>query len=117
LLPLVSDGLEQDAEIALFSDTNYGNLPLAVEQQDLRELAAGIKWADYLAADISIETIDAFELVFTSRAPAALDAEILIAAPMPCGGMAKCGVCTVRTRSGPRLACEDGPVFKLQNLL
>lgn len=116
LLPLVSGALEQGAQIALFSDSDGGNLRLAVEQQSLKELSGGLKWADYLAADMSIEKLDELETIFSSRIPAALAAEILVAAPMPCGGMAKCGVCTVQTRNGPRLACEDGPVFKLKEV-
>lgn len=117
LLPLVARGVQQDAEITLFSDGASGDLPLAVEQQVLKELPRGLKWADYLTVDISIEKIDALETIFGTRIPAALAAEILVAVPMPCGGMAKCGVCTVRTPRGPRLACEDGPVFDLKAFL
>ncbi|MCL5428736.1 MAG: hypothetical protein M1347_02880 [Chloroflexi bacterium] len=117
LLPLVSDGLRQGAEITLFSEEASNGLPIAVEQQNLKELHKGLKWADYLAVDISVENLERLEPIFAKRLPAALAAEILVAAPMPCGGMAKCGVCTVRTRSGPRLACEDGPVFEMRDLL
>jgi NAD(P)H-flavin reductase len=117
LLPLVSLGIQQGAEITLLHDGPSDNLPVAVEEQPLDALAKSIKWADYLAIDISIERIDELESIFTSRIPAAVNAEILVAAPMPCGGMAKCGVCTVSTKKGPRLACEDGPVLKLKELV
>jgi NAD(P)H-flavin reductase len=36
---------------------------------------------------------------------------------MPCGGVADCGACAVETRLGWKLACEDGPVFDLIDLL
>ena len=117
LLPLVVAGLNQGAEIALFSDGAGGNLPPTVEQQTLKELSLGVKWADYLAVDISIEKIDELETIFRSQNPAVLAAEILVSAPMPCGGLAKCGVCTVHTKNGPQLACEVGPVFDLRSFV
>ena len=118
LLPLVDRAIKQGAAISLFSDGPGESLPLVVEMQSLKELSSsGLRWADYLAADVSIEKAGELEIFFQSRLPAALAAEILVAAPMPCGGMAKCGVCTVRTPSGPRLACEDGPVFEIKELL
>jgi len=117
LLPLVANAIKQGAEIALFSRESSVNFPLVVEQQGLKELPSALKWADYLAADISLEKIENLDTIFLSRIPAALEAQILVAAQMPCGGMAKCGVCTVHTRRGPRLACEDGPVFDLQEFV
>jgi len=117
LLPLIGQALKQDAQVALFSDDAGGDIPVAVEQQGLSDLAAGVQWADYLATDISIEKVEELDTVFRSRIPAALKAEILVAAPMPCGALAKCGICTVRTRSRPRLACEDGPVFDLKEVV
>jgi NAD(P)H-flavin reductase len=114
LMPLITIALKQSAEVALFSDASSVGMPLAVEQQGLKDLPSGIHWADYLAADISVENIDQIEGL--PRIPAAVISEILITAPMPCGGMAKCGVCTVHTREGPKLACEDGPVFNLQEI-
>jgi NAD(P)H-flavin reductase len=41
----------------------------------------------------------------------------LVVAPMPCGGLAECGVCAVTTRRGWKLACKDGPVFDLGELI
>jgi NAD(P)H-flavin reductase len=117
LLPLVSQGIQQGAGMVLFGDSASSNLHLAVEQHSLSDLASGLKWADYLAADIATEEIDELPNLVASRIPAALAAEILVATPMPCGGMAKCGVCTVRTKKGPRLACEDGPVFDLKEIV
>lgn len=117
LLPLVGEAIEQGAGITLFSDTESGDLPLSVEQQGLKDLPSGIRWADYLAADVPVEKVEELDSIFRSKIPAALGTQILVAAPMPCGELAQCGICTVRTQRGPRLACEDGPVFKLQDLV
>jgi hypothetical protein len=117
LLPLVSQGIQQGAGITFLHDGPSGNLPVAVEEQPLEGLAKSIQWADYLAVDIPLDRIEDLRSIFTLRIPAALNAEALVAAPMPCGGMAKCGVCTVRTNKGPQLPCEDGPVLKLKELV
>jgi hypothetical protein len=36
---------------------------------------------------------------------------------MPCAGLAACGVCAVQTRRGWKLACVDGPVFDLKEIM
>lgn len=119
LLPLVPLALQQGAEVVLYCDQPVGELPLAVEVQSLKDLPKALAWADYLAADIALENIEELneKLGIRQQMPGALIAQILIIVPMPCGGMAKCGVCTVATTKGPRLACEDGPVFELREIL
>ena len=44
------------------------------------------------------------------------EAQALIVTPMPCGGIAECGVCAVTVRRGWKMACKDGPVFDLKEL-
>jgi NAD(P)H-flavin reductase len=43
-------------------------------------------------------------------------AEALVLTAMPCGGMAECGVCAVKTAAGWQSACKDGPVFDFASL-
>jgi len=38
-------------------------------------------------------------------------AQVLVRTPVPCGGIAECGVCAVTLKSEWKLACKDGPVF------
>ena len=52
-----------------------------------------------------------------SRVPRQVRGEVLVVTPMPCGGRAQCGVCTVATAKGAKLACEEGPVFPLAEIL
>ena len=43
-------------------------------------------------------------------------AQVLVRTPLPCGGIAACGVCAVHLTGSSRdyrLACKDGPVFQL----
>ena len=46
----------------------------------------------------------------------AIPAQALVLGPMPCGGLADCGVCAVTTRSDWKLACKEGPVFDLEEI-
>jgi dihydroorotate dehydrogenase electron transfer subunit len=51
-----------------------------------------------------------------SQRTALREAQILIHTPVPCGGVAECGVCAVTSKSGWKLACRDGPVFDWREL-
>jgi dihydroorotate dehydrogenase electron transfer subunit len=118
LLPLAAAALAQGCEVALCCDASAADLPAAVEVCGLADLPSTIAWADYLAVDIKIEELEGLEEKLKVRdLPRALDAQALVASPMPCGGMAKCGVCAVPVRKGERMLCEDGPVLDLRELL
>lgn len=117
LLPLVDAALQQHAEVVVCCDTTVREQPLAVEVQGLDELTRVIRWADYLAVDVSLEKVDELPAHLGTRIAKATAAQALVLAPMPCGGLAQCGVCSLATGNGPRLACEDGPVFELSQLL
>lgn len=117
LLPLLGEALARHVEIALFTDSDHSNLPLEIEVQLLSDLQAGIAWADFLAIDLPaflVEELRSLLGLGMERAPAG---QALVLAPMPCGAIADCGVCTLPTRKGPRLACLQGPVFNLNDLL
>jgi hypothetical protein len=119
LLPLVPMALRQHAEVALFCDAPVRELPSAVEVRGLEAEKEAFAWAEFIAIDIEliqVEEIGAL-LGIRERLPKALVAQVLVHAPMPCGGLAKCGVCAFSSGRGERLACEDGPVFELRGLL
>jgi len=118
LMPLIPIALQRGVEIVLVSDTSEGTLPLTVEQQRLAELPRALAWADFVAIDIPLEGLEelAERLVPKGRVRAP-EGQILVFSPMPCGALAKCGVCSLTTKNGPRLACEDGPVFELKELI
>jgi NAD(P)H-flavin reductase len=118
LLSLLPVALKR-GEVAVFCDGAVGELPTSVEVHKLDALPAALGWADYLAVDVALEQVDdlAAHLGLKENLPRALAAQALAAAPMPCGGLAKCGVCSLSTRNGFKLACEDGPVFDLSELI
>ncbi len=119
LLPLADAALAQGCEVVLCTDAEAAVLPAAIEVRGLADLPSVLGWANYLAADIKIEELEGLEekLGMRSPLPKAMEAQALVVSPMPCGGMAKCGVCAVATRKGERLLCEDGPVMDVRELL
>jgi len=116
---LIQPALKQGAAVVLVCETSEDNLPDAVEVQPLSALNDVFAWADYVAFDISRENL--FEiresLIGVDQMSLKAEAQVLVHTPMPCGGVAECGVCTVTTKSNGKLACKDGPVFDLREIV
>jgi dihydroorotate dehydrogenase electron transfer subunit len=121
LLPLVRPALAQDAAVTLFCDSQpvpdiLHQLPAAVEAAPLSSLSADLDWLDYLALDLPRESLPRLWSLL-GEAGSSFEGQALVRTAMPCRGLGECGVCTVATRSGPKLACTDGPVFPLAEVL
>lgn len=115
LLPLVHMGLAAGMDVALFCDQPPGGLPASVEVSPFGSLAEGLAWADYLALEIEPAGVACLP-GWLGRLPSC-PAEVLVGGPMPCGGLAGCGICAVNGRGGKHLlTCESGPVFPLVKL-
>jgi NAD(P)H-flavin reductase len=120
LQPLLTDALEKGAAVALFAGQAPPGLPSAVEVNPLETLNEALAWADYLALDLLAPTLpDLSRLLGVERGVRALPcpAQALLQMALPCGGLADCAACAVETRRGWKLACQDGPVFDLLDLL
>ncbi|MCX6065529.1 MAG: hypothetical protein NT121_07220 [Chloroflexi bacterium] len=116
LLALLEPALAQKAAIVLLTDYPPAGLPSAVEISRLSALPETAHWADYFAIDLphfSMETV----LKSNAQHLNSVNAQVFIETPVPCGGMADCGVCAVRSRKGYQLACKDGPVFDVKQLI
>jgi len=111
LLPLASAALSHNAEVALFTEGNFPQLPAKIEISPLTSLADAADWADYIALS------GTWTEVCHAKGDPALEhfrcpAEVLVLAPMPCSALAACGICAITDRQGKvLLVCEDGPVF------
>ncbi len=121
LLPLVQQALARGAAVTLYCDVALlegKDLPLALEVSPLEALPEGLAWADFLALDLPLSRLAQLgSLLGLAHAERPLcPAQALLLAPMPCGGVAECGVCAVPARRGYKLACKDGPVFDLNEL-
>src|SRR5574341_1300572 len=119
LLALLDAAFEQEASITLMCEHPPEDLSLQVEVQPIEALAEVCQWADYMAFEARRESLP--ELREKNGKGNSLksmsEAQVLVNAPMPCGGLAECRVCTVEVHGGHRLACVDGPVFKLSQLV
>jgi len=115
---LIQPALRQEASVVLVADWNGDDLPDEVEVQPLSALEEILKWADYIAIDVDREHLGLLmeRLQQRNQLSAVRDAQVLIRTPMPCGGVAECGVCAVVTKSGWQMACKDGPVFDLREV-
>lgn len=113
-LCLLPGALQAGMDVALFCDDAPHGLPSSVEVNPLSGLVDGVRWADFLAMEVGPGEV---EHLAQWIGPLPLcPAEVLVVGPMPCGGLASCGVCAVNGRHGPLLACERGPVFPLRTL-
>jgi NAD(P)H-flavin reductase len=117
LLPLT--GLAEGAAVALFTDGPVSGLPAAFEVSPLAALKENIAWPDFIALDVPLEVVGQLPGLtgLSSRTPPPCPVQALVTAPMPCGGLAQCGVCAVSTGRGRyKLVCEDGPVIDWESL-
>ena len=119
LMPLVNASRSTYFSVTLFSDAPIINLPPDLEAYPLRDLAEALSWADFFAVDVDLEHLSGLAEHFENipKGMAGLRGQVLIHASMPCGSLADCGVCAVKVKNSWKLACKDGPVFDLQDLL
>jgi hypothetical protein len=121
LRPLIRAALEGGCGVTLFADGLEGALerwPTALEVYPLDALPESLAWAEYLGCETPLAGLESLRarlgLPAGRRLP--FPAEALVDTPIPCGGVADCGVCAVHTHRGWKLACKDGPVFDLNDL-
>jgi NAD(P)H-flavin reductase len=125
---LIQPALKQDAAVVLVCASIPENLPDDVEVQPMSALSDVFEWADYIACDLpraNLPQLREMKQFVIGKARVAKssqrehgrnEVQVLIHTPVPCGGMAECGVCAVTLKSGWRLACKDGPVFDWRDL-
>jgi NAD(P)H-flavin reductase len=110
---LIQPALKQDAAVVIVGTSSSDHLPDEVEVHPLSALNDIVSWADYLAFDVARENLNQLKerLGKLNRVAVGQMSQILINTPIPCGGVAECGVCAVKLKSTWKLACKDGPVF------
>jgi len=118
LRSLIKPALRQGAAVVLVSDLDEERLPDEVEVQPFSVLDEVLAWADYIAFDVTRESLPGLRerLGVLDQLSVKKDAQVLVHTQVPCGGVAECGVCAVTLKSNWRLACKDGPVFDLREI-
>jgi hypothetical protein len=119
LFPLIEQALRRGAAVSLFTDLLVPALPSAVEVNPLSSLPDGLAWADFLALDLPLPGLAELDgsLGLAGLRQLSCPGQALLLTPMPCGGTAECGVCAVLIGRSLKLACKDGPVFDLEELV
>jgi len=99
-------------------DRVRGGLVTALRRADPLEVVGATGCADEALQWLHERSPDVI-LLEVKRVGGALPcpAQALVHQIMPCGALAGCGACAVETRLGWKLACNDGPVFDLIDLL
>lgn len=115
---LIAPALQQAASVVLLCDSSADHLPDVVEIQPVSAMRDIFQWADYIALDVERANLNVLleKLGEATPRPARSRAQILVGTPMPCGGIADCGVCALTTRYNWKLICKDGPVFDLREI-
>jgi len=118
LLQLASEAAETVVETVLLSDSPPDDLPFEIETLPLKSLGEVLSWADYLAVEMTLAQLKLLRDLAGVHSNREFHAsyEALIETPLICGGIAACGVCSVRVNGHWLLACKDGPVFRLNQL-
>jgi hypothetical protein len=119
LMALADSALNNNIEVTFFSNQHVSGLAPEIEVLPLEELSQVRDWADYLAAVLPASVVNTFRnsVQLNTVQAKLITAEIMLAAPMVCDETSSCGVCAVYTNHRWRLACKDGPVFALDDLL
>jgi hypothetical protein len=116
LIPLA---LKREMEAVLVCNSSVNGLPEDVEVQPLQAFDEICKWADFIVIDIVRETLNQLKEMTSKlgQVSALREAQVLVHTPMPCGGLAECAVCAIGAHHDWKLACKDGPVFILKDIL
>lgn len=115
LLGLIPIALQQGAGVVLVTDQAPHNLPEDVEVLPLRALGDACPWADGIAVDVARENLAHLAEIIPRACQA--QTQVLVRAPMPCGGVADCGICATSSRRDWQMICRDGPVFPFTALM
>jgi hypothetical protein len=94
------------------------DIPANVELTKLENLDDLFSWADFIAVDVPSYRIQELNEILQStsvKSPRG-DMQVLIYTSMPCAAIAECGICAIKTVKGYKLACQDGPVFNLNDI-
>ncbi len=119
LLPLVEASVFDRHGVTLFSDAPLGELLSDLEAYPLSDLPESFSWADFYAIDAPLGRLDFViqQFINSFQDLTALRGQVLVHASMPCSTLGECGICAVKVNRSWKLACIDGPVFDLQDIL
>lgn len=119
LLPIMKLLHYPGARVTLFSNAPMADLPPEMEAYPMQDFQDSLDWADYFIVDVPLEKVDSLIECFPQSVHQSVDirGQVLVQSKMPCCGLGKCGVCSIKVKRAWKLVCEDGPVFNLSGVL
>lgn len=118
LNPVIHDAIKNKIDVALFTNCYVHHLPKQVETYPINDAKDAVYWADSILIDIKVDELSQLRSILGIQPESHLpcQTQILISIEMPCGSIADCGVCAVKTKKAWRFTCKDGPVFNLKDI-
>lgn len=118
LLPVAFETSQAGGAVASFFNGPLPVLPAAIEVYPVTDLPGVLGWADFLVLDLPLGDLASLRALLNMDEINGIPCpgQALLSSPMPCGGLADCGVCAIPTRKTWKLACKVGPVFNLNEL-
>ncbi len=119
LTGLIDPALEKSAEVVIVAEAGVIDLPEVVEIQPVKGWMDVWNWADAIASEISRENWPTLREKFVGKNDLShsAPAQVLLRTSMPCAGAGDCGVCAITVGNDWKMACKDGPVFDLLDLI
>ncbi|TAK13983.1 MAG: hypothetical protein EPO32_03405 [Anaerolineae bacterium] len=115
LLPLAADALASGGAVSIFTDAPLPRLSPSIEARPIIDLPEAFAWADHIVLDSSLGELQSLNIETRESIPA--HSEVLLHSPLPCAGLADCGICAVPLKLNKwAYACTDGPVFSYGEL-
>jgi len=116
LYALMLQSLSRGLAVAWVAESFPEQFPPQVELLEASELVEAVTWSDYTAAAVPLAGLGALLNTLDRHPELKKKVDVLVDTPMVCGN-ARCGVCSVETKKGWKLACKDGPVFNLEEVV
>lgn len=114
LYPLLKRALKTGWAVTVCSPPPFPYLPAEIEIIPLNMVEDIISWSDYLVMDIHLKQLDYVRsLLNRGTLP---QGQALVYSPIPCAGLADCGICAFTNGKMTLFSCKDGPVFVLNQL-
>ena len=116
LRPLIDDAIQSKKNVAIFCKNIDWQIHPDAEIILIEDLDFAINWTDFIYLECARNELknilDIINLIKERRIPS----EIFVHTPILCGGNADCMVCAVKTKSGYRRICKDGPIISIEEL-
>jgi hypothetical protein len=118
LAPAALQALKLGMAVTILGGAIPEGLPAIVEVLPEDDLGVLLELADLLIVEARLDDLPILRQRVYATAVHKIRSrvQVLVNTPMPCGGKAACGICSVPGRKADLLVCKDGPVLPLEDM-